>query len=132
MPTVLDQLAITTPDRLYGAIPKTTDVTEGFRDISVADMARCVNFMAKWIENLHGRSQNFETISYIGIPDLRGPVIFQAAVKCGYKVHDPKLARIPIFNLLSDVVTTTFTPQSSFDKRIFDGTNRIDQITACR
>lgn len=98
MPTVLDQLAITTPDRLYGAIPKTTDVTEGFRDISVADMARCVNFMAKWIENLHGRSQNFETISYIGIPDLRGPVIFQAAVKCGYKLLLPSPRNPPSTN----------------------------------
>ncbi|TRX87850.1 hypothetical protein FHL15_011268 [Xylaria flabelliformis] len=80
MPAVLDELARTSPDRLYAAIPKTADVTDGFRDISVADMARCVDFMAQWIENLYGRSQDFETISYIGIPDLRGAAIFQAAL----------------------------------------------------
>ncbi|KAI1171367.1 hypothetical protein F4777DRAFT_565810 [Nemania sp. FL0916] len=98
MPAVLDELAVTTPHRLYGAITKTADVTEGFRDISVADMARCVNFMAQWIEKLHGRSGSFETISYIGIPDLRGPVIFLAAVKCGYKLLLPSPRNPPSTN----------------------------------
>ncbi|KAI0147491.1 hypothetical protein GGR57DRAFT_476649 [Xylariaceae sp. FL1272] len=98
MPAVLDRLAVTAPDRLYGVIPKTADVTEGFRDISVADMARCVNFVARWIEELHGRSQSFETISYIGTPDLRGPAIFQAAVKCGYKLLLPSPRNPPSIN----------------------------------
>ncbi|KAI0854529.1 hypothetical protein F4860DRAFT_112179 [Xylaria cubensis] len=98
MPAVLDELARTSPDRLYAAIPKTADVTEGFRDISVADMARCVDFMAHWIENLYGRSQDFETISYIGIPDLRGAAIFQAAVKCGYKLLLPSPRNPPSTN----------------------------------
>ncbi|KAI1264941.1 hypothetical protein F5Y18DRAFT_71444 [Xylariaceae sp. FL1019] len=98
MPTVLDHLAVTTPDRLYGVIPKSADVTEGFRDISVADMARCVNFMARWIEKLYGRSQSFETMSYIGTPDLRGPAIFLAAVKCGYKLLLPSPRNPPSTN----------------------------------
>jgi hypothetical protein len=89
MPVVLDELAKAQPDRLYAAIPQSADVTEGFRDVSVADMARCVNFMAEWIKNLYGQSQDFEAISYIGIPDLRGAAIFLAAVKCGYKVPIP-------------------------------------------
>ncbi|RYO84557.1 hypothetical protein DL764_009308 [Monosporascus ibericus] len=33
MPSVLDELAKTNPNKLYGAIPNTTDVTEGFRDL---------------------------------------------------------------------------------------------------
>ncbi|KAI0544625.1 hypothetical protein F4679DRAFT_564277 [Xylaria curta] len=98
MPAALDELASTSPDRLYAAIPKTADVAEGFRDISVADMARCVDFMAQWIENLYGRSQDFETISYIGIPDLRGAAIFQAAVKCGYKLLLPSPRNPPSTN----------------------------------
>ncbi|KAI1824128.1 hypothetical protein F4861DRAFT_277511 [Xylaria intraflava] len=98
MPAVLDELAESTPDRLYAAIPKTADVNDGFRDISVADMARCVNFMAKWIENLHGRSENFETLSYIGIPDLRGVAISLAAVKCGYKLLLPSPRNPPSTN----------------------------------
>lgn len=86
LPAVLDELAATNPTRLYGAIPKTSDLRDGFRDITVADLARCVNFMAKWIEDRFGRSDTFETITYVGITDFRGTIVFIAAVKCGYKV----------------------------------------------
>ncbi|KAH9883223.1 hypothetical protein F4778DRAFT_56041 [Xylariomycetidae sp. FL2044] len=98
MTAVLDELAKSTPTRLYAAIPKSADVTEGFRDITVADMARCVDFMAHWIENLYGRSQDFETISFIGIPDLRGAAIFQAVVKCGFKLLLPSPRNPPSTN----------------------------------
>ncbi|KAI0007306.1 acetyl-CoA synthetase-like protein [Xylariaceae sp. FL0662B] len=46
LPSVLDELSEAQPDRIYAAVPKSTDVTEGFRDITIADIARCVNFMA--------------------------------------------------------------------------------------
>ncbi|RYP27611.1 hypothetical protein DL767_007616 [Monosporascus sp. MG133] len=87
MPSVLDELAKTNPNKLYGAIPNTADVTEGFRDITVADIARCANFMASWIAERFGRSESFETLTYIGIEDFRGIAVFHAAVKCGYKVN---------------------------------------------
>lgn len=86
MPSVLDEIAKENPNKLFAAIPRSSDVEQGFRDITVADAARCVNFLAKWIEDKCGSSETFETISYIGIADLRGPLLFQAAVKCGYKV----------------------------------------------
>ncbi|KAI0389196.1 hypothetical protein F5Y17DRAFT_141260 [Xylariaceae sp. FL0594] len=98
MPVVLDELARAEPDRLYAAIPRSTDVSEGFRDITVADMARCVDFMAGWIERTYGTSGSFETISFIGIPDLRGAAIFQAAVKCGYKLLLPSPRNPPATN----------------------------------
>lgn len=86
MPSVLDDLAKSSPNKLFASIPKTSDVTQGFRDITAADFARCVNFTATWLENKFGCSDDFETIAYVGIGDLRGAVIFLAAVKCGYKV----------------------------------------------
>lgn len=86
LPRVLDELASTDPLKLFGAIPRSTDILEGFTDITVSDISRSVDFMAGWIEERLGRSEKFETLSYIGIPDLRGVVIFYAAVKCGYKV----------------------------------------------
>ena len=82
----LDYLVATTPDRLYAAIPKTADVADGFQDISVKDMARCSDVAAQWIEENVGRSEAFETLCYVGIPDLRSVAIFFGAVKCGYKV----------------------------------------------
>lgn len=89
MPSALDDLAKRSPKTLFASIPRTSDVTQGFRDITAADFARCVNFTAKWLENKFGRSNDFETIAYVGIADLRGSVIVLAAVKCGYKVVPP-------------------------------------------
>lgn len=85
VPQVLDELASTEPKRVYAAIPKTADVKDGYRDITVADLARCVNVMAKWIENKFGRSDSFETITYVGLSDLKGIVTLLAAIKTGYK-----------------------------------------------
>ncbi|KAI8966246.1 acetyl-CoA synthetase-like protein [Daldinia sp. FL1419] len=87
MPLLLDQLADTQPDRVYASVPKSPDMVNGFRDITMAETARCVNYMAWWIETHFGRSRCFETISYIGVSDVRAPILFLAAVKCGYKVR---------------------------------------------
>ncbi|KAF2965609.1 hypothetical protein GQX73_g7969 [Xylaria multiplex] len=86
MPTVLDDLAARSPARVYAAIPKTNDVKDGFRDITVADVARMVNFIAWWVEGRFGKSDKFEAIGYIGIADVRGPILFQGLIKSGFKI----------------------------------------------
>ncbi|KAH9890802.1 acetyl-CoA synthetase-like protein [Xylariomycetidae sp. FL2044] len=99
MPCVLDEIARATPQKLFAAIPKSNDPADGFVDVSFADVARCVDFIAWKIESRFGRGQNFETISYVGIPDLCGPLVFYAAVKCGYKVLIPSPRNPPSVNL---------------------------------
>ncbi|KAI1873834.1 uncharacterized protein JN550_003103 [Neoarthrinium moseri] len=89
LPNVLDELRDLNPGRVYAAIPTTSDVKDGFLDVTVADLARCVDFMAKWIEDTFGKSDGFETLTYIGLSELRGPVTFLAAVKTGYKLLLP-------------------------------------------
>lgn len=87
LPQVLDEFATFQPGRLYATIPCVeNDLSQGFRDVTTKDMAHCVSVLAYWLQGLHGRSSDFETICYLGIPDLRGAMIFLAAVKCGYKV----------------------------------------------
>jgi hypothetical protein len=83
----LDFISKTKPDRLYAVIPRSSDLCEGFRDISFRDMTRCSDFAATFIEGRIGRSTTFRTLCYIGIPDLRSVAIFFGAVKCGYKVN---------------------------------------------
>ncbi|KAK7735513.1 hypothetical protein SLS53_007426 [Cytospora paraplurivora] len=85
-PQVLDELATTDPERVYAAIPKTSDIKDGYRDVTMADLARCVHYTAKWIEEKFGRSNVFETITYIGLSDLKGIVTLLAAIKTGYKL----------------------------------------------
>jgi hypothetical protein len=86
LPHILDDDAVENPGRVYAAVPKTSNVKDGYLQVTIGDLARCVDFMAKWIEDKFGKSTNFETITYIGLSELRGPVTFLAAVKTGYKV----------------------------------------------
>lgn len=86
VPQVLDELDADDPTRVYAAVPKTADLKDGYRDVTVADMARCVNFMAAWLEKKFGKSTTFESITYVGLSDLKGITILLAAIKAGYKV----------------------------------------------
>lgn len=88
VPQVLDELASTDPHRVYAAIPKTSEVKDGYHDVTVAELAHAVHFMSKWIEDKFGKSTDFETITYIGLSDLRGVVTLLAAVKAGYKARN--------------------------------------------
>jgi len=91
LPQTLDDLASSTPSRLYASVPRDRDLSNGFLDVSCEDMARCANFMAHWISSRLDTSDRFETLAYIGLPDLRSAAVFLGAVKCGYKV-----GRIPL------------------------------------
>ncbi|KAL1884099.1 putative NRPS-like protein biosynthetic cluster [Diaporthe australafricana] len=140
VPQVLDELATTDPRRVYAAIPRTADVKNGYRDITVANLARCVNFMAKWIEDKFGRSESFETITYIGLSDLKGIVALLAAIKTGYKASlqpswllyaeelaplikplkdmDPSVSfnAIPAFELMLDSETEHYSFEKGFEE----------------
>ncbi|KAI0202451.1 hypothetical protein F4808DRAFT_76239 [Astrocystis sublimbata] len=89
MPSVLDELATSDKPKLFGSLPHTNDPNDGFYDITVADIARCVDFMAAWIVDQFGVSKSCETLTYMGNNDFRGVVLFYASVKCGYKLLLP-------------------------------------------
>ena len=87
LPQVVDELAQSNPNRVYMSVPKTAVVAQGFRDVTMREMAQAANHMAWWMEEHFGRGKEFETVAYMGVPDVRYPVLFLAAVKCGYKVN---------------------------------------------
>ena len=87
LPQVLDDIASSQPNRLYGSIARIADLNDGFRDITFHDMSNGVNWFAHYLEDTIGQSNNFETIGYVGVSDFRTAIIFLAAVKCGYKVR---------------------------------------------
>lgn len=61
------------------------------------DAAIYVDALAWWLHEAVGPSDTFETLSYIGIPDIRGAFVFLAAIKCGYKVRpilDPHVSEL--------------------------------------
>ncbi len=91
---VVDDRARLQPEKIWASIAH-SDARDGFRDVTIRELAQAVNFMSWWIEARIGRSkpangrfgEDIEAISYIGAPDVRYGVMFLAAIKCGYKVE---------------------------------------------
>ncbi len=66
LPTLVDDLARDRPDKLFVLIAKSKDLQNGFHEVTYSTLAQSVNAVALWLERTVGRSQQFETIAYIG------------------------------------------------------------------
>lgn len=86
LPCAIDDAAKSTPELVLAAIANTTEVSDGFRDITALEFANAVNCAAWYIDRSVGRSSTFETLTYIGPSDLCYPIIAVAAAKTGYKI----------------------------------------------
>jgi hypothetical protein len=87
LPVVLNERANDDPNQPFALIPVTGDLSKGHRTVTFANLRQAVSGFAADFKQQHGLSTNFETICYIGEPDLRTTVIFLALVTCGYKVR---------------------------------------------
>ncbi|ROW01433.1 hypothetical protein VPNG_07604 [Cytospora leucostoma] len=89
LPTIIDELAREDPDRPWASIPRDDyDLSQGFADISYAGLANAVNKLAWLIEGSIGRSDSFETIAYLGTPDIRYHMMQMAVCKTGHKERE--------------------------------------------
>ncbi|KUI66503.1 hypothetical protein VM1G_01339 [Cytospora mali] len=87
LPPIIDELAQEDPNRPWASIPRDDyALPQGFVDISYAALANAINKLAWLIERSIGRSNSFETIAYLGIPDIRYHMIQMAVCKTGHKV----------------------------------------------
>ncbi|KAL8968464.1 MAG: hypothetical protein Q9183_002448 [Haloplaca sp. 2 TL-2023] len=89
LPSTLDEEARITPERIFASYSISDDLSEGFQDVTFFQMASAVDCFAHKLREMFGVSQDFETLTYLGVPDLRYNIVFYAAVKCGYKVFLP-------------------------------------------
>ena len=92
LPQVVDALARSNPKRIYASFPLSSDCSDGFRDVTMFELANAVDTFAYWLEQNIGASTVFETLAYMGPSDLRYAIVFLATVKCGYKVNDAESA----------------------------------------
>lgn len=90
LPTVVDETARSQPDLPYAYVPISSNVGDGFKPVSFSDIAAATNHMAFWIQQNLGLSTSFDTITYMGLGDLRYVAVVLAAVKCGYKVFNSR------------------------------------------
>ena len=87
LPVTIDQIAATQPDRAWASLPRTdTDLSQGYVEVTYRAFAKAINEVSWLIEKHFGRSENFETIAYLGMPDIRYYMLQMAAAKTGYQV----------------------------------------------
>lgn len=85
MPVALDRWREVRPDKVFASLLLSPDVSQGFRDVSIAEVANAVDAFAWYLVNTFGRPTDFRTITYIGVNDLRYAIVMHGAIKAGYK-----------------------------------------------
>lgn len=104
-----DDVAKFTPDRVYAKVPRSDDLRDGFDEVSMGQMEHAVDSCAHWLlKQSQGIRDDFETIGYVGLYDLRYPMMFWASLKCGKKVGTDCAASRRCMNLI--VLASTHLP----------------------
>ena len=85
IPHVIDEVARVDPGKVFASIPISTDIPDGFRDITYIKIAQAIDRVALWLEINLGRGQD-QPLAYLASSDLRFVLLAVAAVKVGYKV----------------------------------------------
>jgi acyl-coenzyme A synthetase/AMP-(fatty) acid ligase len=86
MPTVLDEVAESDPQRVFVSVPKSASLADGFEDITFSTFAKAVNKCAWWIREQLGEKSMPKTMLYMGPLDVRYLIIILAAAKAGHMV----------------------------------------------
>lgn len=88
LPVVIDERAHDEPNRPWASIPiDDWELAQGYEDVTYGQLARAIDRLAWLIErSMGGRSAAFETVAYLGVPDIRYHMMEMAACKTGHKV----------------------------------------------
>ena len=86
IPRLIDERAISNPQGPVWSVPHSLNLADGFREIGYDQVARAINAAAWWIDEKVGKSTTFETLAYLGPPDLRYAILTIAAHKTGHTV----------------------------------------------
>lgn len=85
----VDHAAEHDPERLFAVVPRGSELSDGFFNMTMKDLARSVNFMCWWIEDTLGPKSGPETLAYMGNNDVRYLIFTLASQKTGYRVWEP-------------------------------------------
>ncbi len=86
LPIVANELARTNPNHVHASIAISSDLSQGFRDVTTSQMVNAADHMAWKMNELFGRSDSFEVVSYFGLSDVRYSIMVLALIKTGYVV----------------------------------------------
>ncbi|KAF3770725.1 hypothetical protein M406DRAFT_34511 [Cryphonectria parasitica EP155] len=124
----LDDLAVNEPSRILYSITKTSNPADGFRDITVREVARAVDRCAWYLEETLGPAKDGQTLTYMGPQDITYVVLVLACNKTGYRLFLSSLRNTleAHLKLLEDLDCHTFLLPPKFPLPI------VKQILAAR
>jgi hypothetical protein len=107
VPALIDEIAQNDPDRICFSFPASSSLSDGFRDMSFRTFANAINKTAHFFHQEIGRSSMFETVLYMGSPDVRHYIVLVALMKTGHKVWlaIQRTGRKRSFEKTSDLLT---------------------------
>ncbi|KAJ5650094.1 uncharacterized protein N7484_003817 [Penicillium longicatenatum] len=86
---VVDHAAETDPERLFAVIPKGSELSDGFQNLTMKGLSQAVNFLCRWIENTIGTDIPEQTLAYMGSNDVRYCIFILACQKTGHRAFLP-------------------------------------------
>ncbi|TKA77269.1 hypothetical protein B0A49_03507, partial [Cryomyces minteri] len=86
LPLIVDKYAREQPNKPWASIQKSTNPSDGFQDVTYAAFANAINRAAWFVDSTLGKCQDsiFDTVSYMGKPDVRYFIMLVALIKTGY------------------------------------------------
>ncbi|KAJ5180461.1 hypothetical protein N7492_003671 [Penicillium capsulatum] len=78
---IFDSAAANTPEKLYCVQPISSDISQGWAQITFGDLSNAINRMAYWIKDNVVSSDQPETLAYIGANDVRYVVFSFACMR---------------------------------------------------
>ncbi|KAK2802567.1 putative NRPS-like protein biosynthetic cluster [Onygenales sp. PD_10] len=82
--TAVDRLKETNPTQLFCIHPVSSDISQGWRNVTMKDLSRAMDYMCDWIEKNVTSSSAGETLAYMGANDVRYVAFFLACMKLGH------------------------------------------------
>lgn len=84
--TTFEEKARSHPEQAFCLLPRSSDLHNGFYEVTFKQMQTAVDYTTHWLQNNLGPFSPNETVSYMGLSDLRYNIFFYAAVKLRLKV----------------------------------------------
>jgi acyl-CoA synthetase (AMP-forming)/AMP-acid ligase II len=86
LPAVLDHIAANDPQRTFISVPKSSDLSQGFRDIDYGTWGKAVDKYAHWLGTQIEGDSKAEVILYFGPLDIRYLLVILGTPKAGHIV----------------------------------------------
>ena len=83
---LIDRIAREHPNKCHAMYPKSTNVKDGFRNLTYGQLAQAIDYTAWFLKKEIGTVIDGEVVGYIGPPDLRYLFFVFAAHKTGLTV----------------------------------------------